>query len=142
MSAPTYTIHSITTDSLKITVSNPSGYYLRIVFRRADSTTAAIDQWVGNSTTYNGTIAQLDPDTDYVVNVGYNETGEGGATFVGAKTVTTEADPEPEVGGSVYIYIAGTGWTAHTPYIYVAGTGWTAYAPYIYISGTGWVPYS
>lgn len=144
MAAPTYRVYNITANSFYISVSNPSAYYIRIICRRADSTNAPVDEWVGNGTTYTGQIVGLDPETDYVVNVGYNETGDGGATFVGSTTVTTEAEeeePEPVSGGTTHLYISGTGWKPYAPHIYIAGRSWRPHAPYVYISGTGWKPY-
>lgn len=143
MGAPTYSLSGITATSVSIKVTNPDGYYLHVVCRRADATDAEFDKWVGNATSYSGKISGLEPETSYVVNVGYNETGEGGATFVGAKTFTTEAEEEePAVGGTVHIYRVGVGWGTYAPYIYRAGVGWAHYAPYIYLVGVGWAPYS
>lgn len=134
--APTFTISSVTQTQATVKVTNPDRFYIRIFCRESGSTDAVIDEWVGNYTTYTGTIANLTPDTTYVVNVAY-ATGEGSADaqLVGAKTFTTEALPTGGASG-VRIY-NGKAWGAYQPYIY-NGKTWKKYRAYIY-NGKTWV---
>lgn len=134
---PSFTIYSITQTSAKIRITNPDGFYTRVFVRRADSTTAAINQWTGNGTSQLFDLVGLDPDTTYVVNVAYNTVQSAdGASFVGAESFTTEPLPESPSGSRLYV---GDAWGAYMPYIYVGGA-WTPHRAYIYVNGA-WAPH-
>lgn len=135
--APTFTISRVTQSSARITISNPSAYYMRIFVRRDGSTTAAVDEWIGNPTSKAYDLVRLDPDTTYVVNIAYNTSQTSvGAQFVGAQSFTTEPLPKANSGTRIH---DSTAWVAQQPFIW-DGTAWTAYSTYIW-DGTAWSPY-
>lgn len=135
--APTFSISRITQSSAHITISNPSAYYMRVFVRRADSTTAAVDEWIGNATSDAYDLVRLDPDTTYVVNIAYNTSQTStGAQYVGAQSFTT--DPLPKASSGTMAY-DGSAWVAQQPFIW-DGSAWVAYSSYIW-DGTAWSPY-
>lgn len=136
--APTFTISRITQSSARITISNPSAYYLRVLVRRAGSTTEAVDQWIGKPTSDAYDLVRLDPDTTYIVNIAYNTSQTAtGEQYVGAQSFTT--DPLPRASSGTMIHDGTSSWAAQQPFIW-DGTAWVAYSSYIW-DGTAWSPY-
>lgn len=75
---------------LIVRVSPVSGYsYYQIYWRKSTESTAETSGWLSSAPPYYP-ITGLDPGTEYVINVGYNTTGAGGADgFMGAVAKTT-----------------------------------------------------
>ena len=88
---PGFSLSDISDTSVKISVevSSDYGWYL-VVVRREDSPDSYIlNQWYQHTSDFTITIKGLDPETNYVVNVGCNNTGSGSATFAEAQYFTT-----------------------------------------------------
>lgn len=113
-----------------VNVSPESGYsYYQIYWRKTSESTAQTSGWInGAPAAY--IITGLDPSTSYTFNVGYNNTGTGGADgFMGAKVRSTQAAPT----SNAYIYTGGQ-WKNAVPYIYTGGQ-WKPATPSIYTGG-------
>ena len=112
-------------------VSPVSGYsYYQIYWRKTSESTAQSSGWIqGAPAGY--IITGLEPSTSYTFNVGYNNSGSGGADgFMGAIEKTTQAAPT----SNAYIYTGGA-WHTATPYVFMAGS-WQPASGNIYTGGS------
>lgn len=128
---PSFSVGTPRSDGVELYVSaGNQGYtWFRVFCRRAVDTGATFEQWYNVGTSFTSYITGLDPNTAYVVNVGYNTTGpDTPSSWVGAQNFTTAQRSE-----KAYIYHNGT-WTPATPYVYHNNT-WVEAEPFIYSGG-------
>jgi hypothetical protein len=111
-------------------VSPVSGYsYYQIYWRKTSETTAETSGWIqGAPAGY--VITGLEPNTSYTFNVGYNNTGTGGADgFMGAIEKSTQAAPT----SNAYVRTGGV-WKSAQAYVYTNGS-WKPATPNIRSGG-------
>ena len=126
---PYYTLGTPGSHGIDLNISiGDQGYYHYRVFCRLSSETAGVfDEWFTSTRDFTASVTGLQPDTNYVVNVGYNTTGSGDVTWCGARSFRTGT------GTQTYIY-HNNHWVAATPYIYHNGS-WEPATPNIYSGG-------
>lgn len=97
MPSPSYTVSDITKTSAKVVITeNEYSGYIRVFIRENYSgSPAVVDEWIGVVPAGEGkTYYNLEPGTEYLVNISYNTTQSSvGAAWVGAQTFTTLDEP-------------------------------------------------
>lgn len=85
-------------ESVTFDVEHVSGNDCYILYYRKASVSTASSKTLTRTGDFTYTISGLSPDTDYVVNVGYDTDHSNGYTNMGSQTFTT--DPDPSSGAS------------------------------------------
>lgn len=123
-------VAGVTDATVQITPQGGYAYY-QIYWRESGEAVNQESGWLtGAPLSYQ--ITGLDPNTSYTVNVGYNNTGAGGADgFMGAQTFVTNPTPQAAHIGD------GAAWRPGTLYI-GTGSDWVKYEPKVG-DGTRWM---
>lgn len=97
--AASFRLSNITQTSVTVTITPDSSIeYYRVFCRYADdeNDTSYDEEGIYTTSTYQCIIPDLDPETDYLVNVGTSTTGGQPWTWLGAKAFTTKAEVSVE----------------------------------------------
>ncbi len=131
--AASYSVTGITASSVTVEIVPDSAYqYYRVFVRLADDADDSThDELYTITSPTSVTVSGLEPGTDYVVNVGYNDTGVMHIeSWIGAENFTTE----PATGSGVaHIYVSGA-WVKAVPHIYKDGA-WQPAGAHVYVDG-------
>lgn len=104
-----FTIQSVGTNSVNISVYPSSGYtYYRVFVRLTNATDGIYDQWFsGITSSFDAYVGGLSPATSYTVNVAYSIDGTAAtSTWIGAQTFVTS-------GGGTTTYYAQVDFNAN-----------------------------
>lgn len=127
--APDFYVTSITANSAVMVIDNEGEWHLKVYLRKYGETDLLVEKWLsGTPTNPEYEFTGLTPDTRYVANLGYNNTGSGASQSVYGQDgyiFRTE-----KAGLTAYIYDNSYTWHLYLCYLY-SSAGWTQYQPTI-----------